>query len=717
MRKGGADVSDGRANLGGQGYRQRANAEPLPGYVLLNPLGRGGFGEVWKCEAPGGLHKAIKFVYPDSEADDSPGDSLRQEYEAFQHIKTIRHPFLLMLERVELVNGVLASVMELADEGLADRYAECQRMGLKGIPRAELLGYLTDAAEALDVIAVKHGLQHLDIKPANLFLVGGHVKVGDYGLVSRSNPKASRSGAGFTPRYAPPELIDGLVDPRSDQYSLALVYFEMLTGSFPFAATSAKDLMMAHAALDPDLAALPPGDRPAVQRALSKDPDDRFPNCLGMLRALLSAGPPPPSDVTLRQARMGQKPLPTGLTGPAPTAFPMPGASAGITRSRIPAPGAATGSPTLALRTPGQSGISGGILGMPRLTTPAARPPGDTPPPAARPQLPPPPPPHLPPRPAVGFDTPRPASAAQPTGTTGEPVISLTSAHLPAPVHRLTYGFQAVLPVPLLTGGVWPGAEPPTGTDFAATLFESAYGPGPLPVAASDPIRRPDGTWACRFPAKLTPATVRFKLQVVCEEWGGTLSHPEACRFQLRLGLGKGRASWLSRAEKVGLEVELELPPPALANGDVLITGRPFGPADDALIQRATDGLPKVLADLRKQFQNLPDRRKAPRVPYTGPLVLYPVDEDGAVFPAMPARGVDVSPTGLCCHPAGPMHSRYVYVEFLRVPRLAGLAVLVEMLRRSKQPDGEPVAGMYRVDLDGPVDAMRSNPDVRASCY
>ena len=94
-----------------QTYRNSAGQQPLPGYTLLEPLGKGGFGEVWKCEAPGGLHKAIKFVT--NSAEGSAANSLEVEYEAFQHIKTIRHPFLLNLERVELLGDELVMVMEL----------------------------------------------------------------------------------------------------------------------------------------------------------------------------------------------------------------------------------------------------------------------------------------------------------------------------------------------------------------------------------------------------------------------------------------------------------------------------------------------------------------------------------------------------------------------------------------------------------------------------
>src|SRR5437773_5274708 len=160
------------------------NAEPIPGYRLLEPLGSGGFGEVWKCEAPGGLLKAIKFVQGSRSVLDAGSGPAEEELQAIQHVKAIRHPFLLSMERVECIDGELVIVLELADKNLQDLLAEYRADGHTGIPRDELLAYLREAAEALDLMNIHHGLQHLDIKPRNLFLVSNHVKVGDFGLVN-----------------------------------------------------------------------------------------------------------------------------------------------------------------------------------------------------------------------------------------------------------------------------------------------------------------------------------------------------------------------------------------------------------------------------------------------------------------------------------------------------------------------------------------------------
>src|SRR5437899_4008179 len=97
-------------------FSREQNAEPLPGYRLIERLGGGGFGEVWKCEAPGGLFKAIKFVYGDVDSvDDEDGSRAEQELKALNRVKTVHHPYILSLERYDIVEGQLMIVMELAD--------------------------------------------------------------------------------------------------------------------------------------------------------------------------------------------------------------------------------------------------------------------------------------------------------------------------------------------------------------------------------------------------------------------------------------------------------------------------------------------------------------------------------------------------------------------------------------------------------------------------
>ena len=200
----------------------QTGAEPIPGYKLMDRLGSGGFGEVWRCEAPGGIFKAAKVIYGDLRERDT--DSYRfaeQELKSLKRVKAVRHPYLLSLDRYDIVEGRLVIVMELADCNLWERFREHRQAGRPGIPREELLQYMAETAEVLDLMNDKHQLQHLDIKPQNLFLLYNHVKVADFGQVKDLEGLVASVTGGITPVYAAPETFDGFVSRFCDQYSLA----------------------------------------------------------------------------------------------------------------------------------------------------------------------------------------------------------------------------------------------------------------------------------------------------------------------------------------------------------------------------------------------------------------------------------------------------------------------------------------------------------------
>ena len=259
----------------------QAGFEPIPGYVLREKLGSGGYGEVWLAEAPGGLKKAIKFVHGDIDE-----DRANNELKSLQRIRQVNHPFILSLERIEVIAGRLLIVTELAQGTLYDRYLEFREKGFAGISRELLLGYLRDAADGLDFLCQQHDLQHLDVKPANLLLVANRIKVADFGLIKDIQSNSLSMMAGLTPTYAAPEMFDGRPGRFSDQYSLAIVYQEMLTGTLPFRGRTTAQLANEHLQKAPNLESIPPLERPILSKALSKKPQLRFSDCRELINSL-----------------------------------------------------------------------------------------------------------------------------------------------------------------------------------------------------------------------------------------------------------------------------------------------------------------------------------------------------------------------------------------------------------------------------------------------
>ncbi|MCI0460609.1 MAG: serine/threonine protein kinase [Gemmataceae bacterium] len=258
----------------------------LPGtsYTLLQPLGRGAFGEVYRARAPGGVEVAVKLIHRTLAAGEA-----QRELEALQLIKGLRHQNLLSLQAFFALADRLVIVMELADGSLRQRLRQCQEQGQAGIPTLELLGYFREAADALDYLH-ENRIQHRDLKPDNILLLGRHAKVGDYGLARLlDRPTVNTVTTQGTPAYMAPEVWEGQITTHSDQYSLALAYAELRLGHSLCAGANVAQMMYCHLHGSFDLSSFGPAETRVLRRALSRSPIQRYPTCMALVRDLSAA--------------------------------------------------------------------------------------------------------------------------------------------------------------------------------------------------------------------------------------------------------------------------------------------------------------------------------------------------------------------------------------------------------------------------------------------
>jgi serine/threonine-protein kinase len=281
-------------------------------YRILEEIGRGGTATVFLAEdLKHGRRVAMKVLRPVPGAAYEPQRFLRE----IRIAAGLAHPQILPLHDSGECDGLLYFVMPYAGcETLRDRITREGQLPIDAALR------IVRAVSAALAYAHRHGIVHRDIKPENILLQEGEPVVADFGVAMALSAAAGDSvyvtDRGFavgTPAYMSPEQASAepTLDGRSDQYSLACVLYEMLSGDPPFAGTGARATMARHAIETPASIrtrrpTVPMAIDRALARALAKSPGERFPGMTEFADALVAPVPEviPVADAgTIREAR------------------------------------------------------------------------------------------------------------------------------------------------------------------------------------------------------------------------------------------------------------------------------------------------------------------------------------------------------------------------------------------------------------------------------
>ena len=265
--------------------------------ILKRVLGEGRSGRVYLADQPSlGRQVAVKALMPRHTSERKAVARFKREARAMAGCP---HPSIVSVYNVgETRNGIPFFVMEHVEgESLADRLRRKGKLPLQ--EAARIAGALADAL----AYAHERGLVHRDLKPEDVLIdrYSGRILLTDFGLaksVSKTSRTMTLTGMGEimgTPAYLSPEQAEcGTVDARSDQYSLAVVTYEMLAGRLPFAGPTAQDFVRQHAQDTPPsllqvAPELPLDVSRVIDRAMMKEPGARFASADAFGQALRSA--------------------------------------------------------------------------------------------------------------------------------------------------------------------------------------------------------------------------------------------------------------------------------------------------------------------------------------------------------------------------------------------------------------------------------------------
>ena len=283
----------------------RAPAKRLGRYELLDRLGKGGMGVVYRArDTRLDRPVAVKMLLGDLEGDNETRERFLREARAAGELS---HRNIIRIYDFGEEGGRAFIVMELLEGASLNDF-------LKTHPDLSLDRKLQIMIGVCEGLAFSHSrsIIHRDIKPANLFITkDDQVKVLDFGLARIASSKLTRTGLVFgTPDYMSPEQVRGkVVDERSDIFSLGAVFYQVLSARKPFAAKALPEVMrkvlieepppLTHAEAPPSLARI-------VVRALQKDPLNRYQKVEELLADLRGVDPDEEAETASAEAEPRQ---------------------------------------------------------------------------------------------------------------------------------------------------------------------------------------------------------------------------------------------------------------------------------------------------------------------------------------------------------------------------------------------------------------------------
>lgn len=241
--------------------------------------------EIWKTRTQDGRLRQVKIL---------KGLSRKRtltdaELERIAYLKFLKHPRLSPIEDILFDEGRILLVSPIPETTLYDRCRVLQAQGKQGIDRKELLQYLAIITEALEYLSRHANLMHLYLNPGSLYYFSGRLRVADFSLSQLVWIPAGQQLDQVGLKYAAPEIYEGRYHANSDQYSLAMLYTEMLTGQLPFHGNTIKHWREQRRAMELDLKLLPAHEHEVLQRALEFEPSRRFASCTSFLEHLIES--------------------------------------------------------------------------------------------------------------------------------------------------------------------------------------------------------------------------------------------------------------------------------------------------------------------------------------------------------------------------------------------------------------------------------------------